>query len=82
MECGDTANLKWNILQAMQRLCMAWNRVEATSIAKCSQKTGFQIVVENQEGETSEVNMHTMRMNGIRLQTTWAVMQHLRILLM
>ncbi|KAJ8889691.1 hypothetical protein PR048_009192 [Dryococelus australis] len=59
MACGDTTNLKWNILLAMQRFCMARNSVEATSIAKCFQTAGFQIVVENQEGETSEANMHT-----------------------
>ncbi|KAJ8893958.1 hypothetical protein PR048_006559 [Dryococelus australis] len=42
MGCGDnTSALKWNILQAMHRLCLAWSRLKPSTIANCFTKAGF-----------------------------------------
>ncbi|KAJ8874391.1 hypothetical protein PR048_025240 [Dryococelus australis] len=42
MDCGNnTSALKWNILQAMLRLCLAWSRLKPRSITNCFAKAGF-----------------------------------------
>ncbi|KAJ8867134.1 hypothetical protein PR048_032998 [Dryococelus australis] len=42
MDCGNnTSAFKWNILQAMHRLCLAWSRLKPSTIANCFAKVGF-----------------------------------------
>ncbi|XP_046395439.1 tigger transposable element-derived protein 6-like [Ischnura elegans] len=37
----DIKSLKWNILQAIQRLCVAWDGVEKSAITNCFRRAGF-----------------------------------------
>lgn len=42
MECSiDVSKLKWDILQAMQRLCIAWEELNPASILNCFRKAGL-----------------------------------------
>lgn len=50
MSCKkDVKTAKWNILQAMHRICQAWNTVTPTNIAKCFKKAGFPVVCDTNE---------------------------------
>ncbi|KAJ8886250.1 hypothetical protein PR048_012459 [Dryococelus australis] len=55
MESGkDAKSLKWNILQAMRRLVLAWNRITPVTVAKCFAKARFTANIQEVEYTKAE----------------------------